>query len=826
MKPMKIIAIVCGVVAAALIGGVVIISALFDGARIKSELAKVVMDQKQRKLDITGDVSLSFWPNVAIKTGKLSLSERNSAENFLSIDEARISVAVMPLLSKQVVVNAVSLSGLKATLIKRKDGTLNIADLAGAPAAKETPTPAAPLQIDVASVKLANTQLTWRDDSTGRSAVLSDLDLSTGRVLGDTGKQTYVADAVVFSAKGKSGGKGDGKGDSDSFQIKLDIPKLSVSPEKQQISVGTVALSDVKLTLIKRKDGTLTIANLIDTGAAAATPAATKSPQPAPPMLIDVAGIKLANAQLVWRDEKAGTSTALSNLDVSTGKVQADTGKKSYIADAVAVAATGKNGTDTFELRFDAPKVTVTPDKAAGESVKLAVTLAGTGRNVALKLALSGVEGSAQALKIGKLALDLDAKANEASVKGQLESPVAVNLTAQTVALDNLAGKLDIAHPQMPMKQVSLPITGSLRADLAKSSANLVLGTQFDESKIALKLDVPKFAPLALGFDLEIDQLNLDKYLPPADKPAADSKVDPKVDLAALKGLNLNGNVRIGALQVSKVKIAKLNARLSAADGVLNVAPLSANLYEGTLNGSLSANANGNSLVVKQTLAGVQINPLMKDALAKDLLEGKGTVNLDVTMRGETVGALKKALAGSASLSLKDGALKGINLAQSLRDVKAKLGAKQPDTTQQAKAGEKTDFSELTGSFKIAAGVARNDDLAMKSPFLRLAGAGDIDIGNNQMNYLAKATVVGTTAGQGGKETDQLKGLTVPVRVTGPFDKLSYKIEFGNMVADAAKAKVEEKKAEVKQKVEEKKVEVQQKVEDKAKDKLKGLFKK
>ena len=114
----------------------------------------------------------------------------------------------------------------------------------------------------------------------------------------------------------------------------------------------------------------------------------------------------------------------------------------------------------------------------------------------------------------------------------------------------------------------------------------------------------------------------------------------------------------------------------------------------------------------------------------------------------------------------------------------------------------------------------------MKSPFLRLAGAGDIDIGNNQMNYLAKATVVGTTAGQGGKETDQLKGLTVPVRVTGPFDKLSYKIEFGNMVADAAKAKVEEKKAEVKQKVEEKKVEVQQKVEDKAKDKLKGLFKK
>jgi AsmA protein len=101
----------------------------------------------------------------------------------------------------------------------------------------------------------------------------------------------------------------------------------------------------------------------------------------------------------------------------------------------------------------------------------------------------------------------------------------------------------------------------------------------------------------------------------------------------------------------------------------------------------------------------------------------------------------------------------------------------------------------------------------MKSPFLRLSGAGDIDIGGGQMNYVAKASVVGTSAGQGGKETDQLKGVTVPVRVSGPFDNLAYKIEFGSLVSDVAKAKVEAKKEEVKAKV-----------EDKARDKLKGLF--
>jgi len=248
------------------------------------------------------------------------------------------------------------------------------------------------------------------------------------------------------------------------------------------------------------------------------------------------------------------------------------------------------------------------------------------------------------------------------------------------------------------------------------------------------------------------------------------------------------------------------------AGGRLDVAPLSLNLYEGSASGSLMLNANGNQVAVKQNLAGIGIGPLLKDLADKDLLEGRGNVALDVTSHGESVAAIKKALAGSASLSLKDGAIKGINLAQALRDIKGKLGSKQ-DSSQQAKAGEKTDFSELSASLKIAGGVAHNEDFSAKSPFLRLTGAGDIDIGGAQMNYLAKASVVASSAGQGGQGLEHLKGLTVPVRVSGPFESLSYKLELGSLVGDAAKAKVEEKKEEIKAKA-----------QDQVKDKLKGLF--
>ncbi len=682
MKVLRIIGIGVGILVALVAAGIGLLHALFDGEKIKAELTRVTMEQTQRKLDITGQVELAVWPEVSLRLGRVSLSEPGGREEFAALDSARVAVAVMPLLSKQLQVRRIEVTGLKATLVKKKDGTLNIGDLIG----------------------------------------------------------------------------------SDKPAVDQPAPK---------VGAGATASSPVQL---------------------------------------DIAGIRVANAQLTWRDEKAGSTTSLSNLDIGSGRILADGAKQTLAIDTLSIAAKGKTGADAFELKLEAPRLNLSPDKSGGETLNLSATLAGSGRNVAAKLQLSGVEGNAKVLKIGKLALELDARAGETTARGRLESPVAADLAAQTLVLENLAGKIEIANPQMPTKQLSLPITGKLRTDLAKQNAVLELGTKFDESKIGLKLDVAKFAPLALGFDLDIDQLNIDKYLPPSKATPENAPREDKLDFSGLKGHDVHGRVRIGALQASKLKLAKLNATVRLAGGRLDIAPLSMNLYEGTANGSLSLNANGNQLALRQNLAGISINPLMKDLADKDLLEGRGNVALDVSSRGDSVAAIKKALGGSASLSLKDGAIKGINLAQSLRDIKGRLGAKQ-DATQQARASDKTDFSELTATFRIASGVARNDDLSMKSPFLRLAGAGDIDIGAGQMNYVAKASVVANSAGQGGKDLEHLKGLTVPVRISGPFESLSYRLELGNLIADAAKAKVEEKKEEVKARVEEK-----------ARDKLKGLF--
>lgn len=205
----------------------------------------------------------------------------------------------------------------------------------------------------------------------------------------------------------------------------------------------------------------------------------------------------------------------------------------------------------------------------------------------------------------------------------------------------------------------------------------------------------------------------------------------------------------------------------------------------------MPADANGNRFTLKENLSGVTIGPLLKDVADKDVLEGRGNLSLDLSAAGNSVSALKKALNGAARIELKDGAVKGINLAETLRRAKSAIGARGA-TEQGASKQDKTDFSELSASFVIRNGIAHNEDLALKSPFLRLSGNGDINIGSDSMDYLAKAAVVASASGQGGQDLADLKGLTVPVRLSGPFDALKYRIDFGAMVGEIAKEKAKE----------------------------------
>jgi AsmA protein len=573
-KFLKYFLIAAGVVVALAVLVIVFIVLTFDPNKYKPEIATLVKDGTGRTLAIDGNLRLFFFPSVGVAMGKTSLSEPNSSKVFAKLDEARVSLALIPLFSRQVVVDRVTLSGLAVDLVKRKDGKTNFDDLmgAGGPSGRGGHTPA--------------------------------------------------------SAQ----------------------PKQALQKERARL---------------------------------------------------DIAGVEIRSSTFGWRDEASGSQLRATVAELRTGRIA------------------------------------------------------------------SGVPG--------KLSLSAKIEANKMNLDVALSGNYRLDFEKEAFALTGMELKVSNGAPG------ATGPTTSIRGDAA-----------FDAARSAIR------------FELAADQIDVDKYFPPAKPgrapvggPAARSgkasgDAEEPIDLSALKGRNLKGSLKIDKLTASNLKAQKINLGLQAAGGKLDVDPLAANLYEGNLVGNASINANTNRIALKSQLTGVAVGPLLHDALDNDLLEGRGNVALDVQANGTTVGAMKRALSGSAGLVLRDGALKGVNLAELLRQAKALVGSKS--TTEQASdRSDRTDFTELSASFAIRNGVAHNEDLSGKSPLLRLAGSGDVNIGANTIDYVAKVSVVGTSTGQGGREATDLRGVTVPVKISGPLDAPRYRADLGATAEQAVRQKAEEK---------------------------------
>ena len=123
-----------GIVAVIVVVIAVVLPRVIDPNNYKEEIRTRVFEQTGRELTIGGDIEWSIFPSVALEFKELSLSNRAGFgdQPMLTIGEARVSVELIPLFSRQVKVGQVSLGGVSAYLRENVNGQNNWEDLAGA----------------------------------------------------------------------------------------------------------------------------------------------------------------------------------------------------------------------------------------------------------------------------------------------------------------------------------------------------------------------------------------------------------------------------------------------------------------------------------------------------------------------------------------------------------------------------------------------------------------------------------------------------------------------------------------------------------------------
>jgi AsmA protein len=706
-------------------------------------------------------------------------------------------------------------------------------------------------------------------DATGRElAIIDDMKLSLFPWIGVEFGRVEFANAAGFSAQPFA-------------RIAAAKVKVRLLPLLQRrIEVDTVTLHGLEVSLETAADGRT---NWDDLAALGATEGGARRETPPPsngaaalalPAALSIGGLDVRDGALHWRDDAGGTRFDISGLRLASDRIEAGKPVDLQLA---------------FDLHGDQPALAgrlelstrLTADLAQqrlrAENLRLDTVLAGQDMPVdklELKLQTDAeADLAGQVYRLAKLRLGVDlssANLPGGRLRAELQGSAGADLNRQTTELPDfvlaaqgvtlrgtlratelletprVAGHLtaDAFNPREVLRALgkAAPQTADAaaltRAEFAidleaagDRAAVTALKLQLDDSTLTGTAAVRNFAAPALTFDLALDRIDLDRYLPPsqdtpvAATPAAAAPAALQLPLDTLRALDLDGRLTSGQLRVSGLSLADLRVTVHAKDGLIALAPLGANLYGGRYTGNIRLDARGAvpAFAFNESLSNIQAAPLLKDLLDNETFSGTADFALEATTRGDTEAALLRSLNGQARFSLRDGAVKGFNTAQMIREAKAKLEGRPAPPP----AANQTDLSELGATLRFDGGIARNDDLHASSPYLRIGGNGQADLIKQQLDYRLRVKLVGNEIGQGGEQPGNLKGIEIPIRISGAFAAPSVALDSAvirDVMKQKAKAAVKEavdaNKGEVQEKAEQKQQELRRKVEDKLKDLL------
>ncbi|NLC70457.1 MAG: AsmA family protein [Desulfuromonadaceae bacterium] len=582
---------------------------------------------------------------------------------------------------------------------------------------------------------------------TGRPVTLGgEIDLSLFPWAGFSLSDLHIGNPAGFSEKDFVSAK--------TFEVRVKLwPLLSKNIEMKRFVVDSP-----RIVLIKNSKGVGNWENpgMISAPAAPTTDGKMEAPSSLgglPIQSLAVGEFAIRNGSLLWRDEKSGARNEIASLMV-----------------------------EMKDVSFDRP-------------IQLDLSALVDGRTVTVKGDMGPV-----GREIGAKPLPFDfavtaAKDISLRLKGVLSDPL-------NRPKFDFAFRLEPFSPRQAMQAFGreFPLQTVDSSVFSRFSAKAVVkGTpdevtlsdgvlELDDSRMAFSLQAREFDKPNFTFQANIDRLDADRYLPPAVEETttkgsggqAAAKGTPKTDYTPLRSPVLDGTLDIGELKINNARTQDLHVKVTARNGRYDLNPLTLKLYGGSAEGSAGFDVRGAvpKSSVKLRVREIQAEPLLVDVLDKDNLAGALQADADLTMRGDDAATIKQTLNGQGNLNFRNGAIKGIDLAAMVRNVKTAFGL------MGATGGPRpsTDFSALKIPFSLTNGRFDTTDASLASPLLRVKAAGMADLVRETINFRVEPTVVATIKGQ--DDTKERSGIMVPVLVTGTFSKPIFRPDLEGQVKE------------------------------------------
>jgi len=358
-----------------------------------------------------------------------------------------------------------------------------------------------------------------------------------------------------------------------------------------------------------------------------------------------------------------------------------------------------------------------------------------------LNLKISGKDG---VFHLNPLTCDL--YQGHLSAQGTVDVQKSAPQSAMTLQMKNIQLNpllKNVANNDIPVgalnAKLDIKTTGD-DMDSLKSSLNGYL--QVDESQLTFTVAAKEFSKPDVTFDIKLNEIDVDRYFPPPEKATDNAKEEVKetpqsetkqTDYTPLRAVVLDGIFFADKIKIRNTTIEKLSLKISGKNGVFNLNPLTCDLYQGHLNtqGTFDFQKSAPQSAITLQTKNIQINPLLKNVLDKDILAGALNAQLDLKTTGDDPDTIQKTLSGNGEFLLQDGAIKGIDLAGMVRNVTMAFGL-----SEKVEEKPKTDFTELLMPFTIQNGIFNTTSTILVSPLLRLAAAGKANLPEETLDFI------------------------------------------------------------------------------------------
>jgi autotransporter translocation and assembly factor TamB len=349
------------------------------------------------------------------------------------------------------------------------------------------------------------------------------------------------------------------------------------------------------------------------------------------------------------------------------------------------------SGSTTLSIAF-----TLAQYATANRSIDATVKTDGAHVGELLNIAKAyGVEATQGVTGDGSLSLDVQ-------VKGPLGNASALAY----------AGTANLANMTVVSAQLKKPLTiASANAAFSQNSVALEnLAATLGGTTVRGSLSAKNFAAPEVAFNLNADKIDTDELWNITAAPASNTATPGKTQTPSLLlSTTGTGNLAVGAIKASDILVKNVNAKCQLDKGVIQLSPLSTEVFGGKANGTLTMDTRQAvpQCAVKVKFAGVDANSLLSAVSSmKNTISGSLAADTNLRFSLAQGNELACTLNGAISFNLTNGLIKSLNIMNEVEKVGNLL--KAGAGTDSAKGG--TALKKFSGTLNILNGVASTEN--------------------------------------------------------------------------------------------------------------------